>query len=179
MFGGAAAWVTPGPCRPYPLIRKEFDLPALASATITVTGLGNFILSLNGQRVGEDLFLPLYTDYEPCTRMTDLPFANVHIDRIEREVLNHRILCVEQDMTEYLREGANCIGIRLAEMWYVNYSEELKCCFRLSYVTKDGKKGEIVSDGSMKFHGSEKISISAPCAPAGIPPDIRMRIGRV
>lgn len=158
MFGGAAAWVTPGSGRPYPLIRKEFVLPPLRSAKITITGLGNFILSLNGKRVGEDLFLPLYTDYEPCTRMTDLPFANVHVDRIEREVLNHRILCVEEDVTEYLHEGANCIGIRLAEMWYVNYSDELKCCFRLSYVTATGEVGEIVSDGSLNFHGSEIVS---------------------
>ena len=158
MFGRAAAWVTPGPCRPYPLLRKEFVLPPLKSAKITITGLGNFILSLNGKRVGEDLFLPLYTDYEPCTRMTDLPFANVHIDRIEREVLNHRILCVEEDVTEYLHEGTNCIGIRLAEMWYVNYSDELKCCFRLSYVAENGDTGEIVSDESLKFHGSEIVS---------------------
>lgn len=158
MFGGAAAWVTPGPCRPYPLLRKEFTLPPIRSARITITGLGNFILSLNGKRVGEDLFLPLYTDYEPCTRMTDLPFANVHIDRIEREVLNHRILCVSEDVTEYLHEGVNCIGIRLAEMWYVNYSDELKCCFRLSYEGMDGTVGEIVSDGTLLTHGSEITS---------------------
>lgn len=157
MFGRAATWVTPGAGRPYPLIRKEFRLPRIRSAEITITGLGNFILSLNGKRVGEDLFLPLYTDYEPCTRMTDLPFANVHIDRIEREVLNHRVLCVKTDVTDYLNEGENCIGIRLAQMWYVNYSDELKTCFRLTYVAEDGTEGEIVSGGDMLFHGSEIV----------------------
>ena len=155
MFGGAAAWVTPGAGRPYPLIRKEFVLPRIRTAEITITGLGNFILSLNGKRVGEDLFLPLYTDYEPCTRMTDLPFADVHIDRIEREVLNHRVLCVRTDVSEYLREGANCIGIRLATMWYVNYSDELKTCFRLTYVAEDGTEGEVVSGADMCWHASE------------------------
>ena len=155
MFGGAATWVTPGAGRPYPLIRKEFTLPRIRSAEITITGLGNFILSLNGKRVGEDLFLPLYTDYEPCTRMTDLPFADVHIDRIEREVLNHRVLCVREDVTDYLQEGENCIGIRLAQMWYVNYSDELKACFRLTYVAEDGSEGEIVSTTDMRWHSSE------------------------
>ena len=155
MFGGAAAWVTPGAGRPYPLIRKEFSLPCIRKAEIIITGLGNFILSLNGKRVGEDLFLPLYTDYEPCTRMTDLPFADVHIDRIEREVLNHRVLCVKADVTDYLREGLNCIGVRLASMWYVNYSDELKTCFQLTYVAEDGTCGEIVSDADMQWHLSE------------------------
>jgi hypothetical protein len=157
IFGRTAAWVTPGPCCPYPLIRKEFDLPKLRKATITITGLGNFFLFLNGRRVSDDLFLPLYTDYEPCTRMTDLPFANVHIDRIEREQLNHRVLCLEWDVTDYLSAGKNCIGIRLAQMWYVNYSDELKCCFRLSYEAEDGTTGEIVSDESLLFHGSEIV----------------------
>ena len=157
IFGRTAAWVTPGPCCPYPLLRKEFTLPKLRSATITITGLGNFFLFLNGRRVSDDLFLPLYTDYEPCTRMTDLPFANVHIDRIEREELNHRILCPEWDVTDYLNEGVNCIGIRLAQMWYVNYSDELKCCFRLRYEAEDGTGGEIVSDETMLWHGSEIV----------------------
>ena len=157
IFGRTAAWVTPGPCCPYPLIRKEFDLPKLRKATITITGLGNFFLFLNGRRVSDDLFLPLYTDYEPCTRMTDLPFANVHIDRIEREQLNHRVLCLEWDVTDYLSAGKNCIGIRLAQMWYVNYSDELKCCFRLSYEAEDGTTGEIVSDDGLLFHGSEIV----------------------
>lgn len=158
IFGKAAAWVTPGPCCLYPLLRKEFDLPKIRSAEITITGLGYFFLFLNGRRVSDDLFLPLYTDYEPCTRMTDLPFANVHIDRIEREVLNHRVLCLNWDVTDYLTEGRNCIGIRLAQMWYVNYSDELKCCFRLRYVAEDGTSGEIVSDETLRFHESEVVS---------------------
>ncbi len=158
IFGGAARWVTPGAGRPYPLLRKEFSLPPLRSAQITVTGLGNFILSLNGKRVGEDLFLPLYTDYEPCTRMTDLPFSPVHVDRIEREELNHRILCVREDITEYLRPGKNCIGIRLASMWYVNYSDELKCCFTIDYETLDGERGSVVSDAEVLYHESEIVS---------------------
>lgn len=158
IFGKAAAWVTPGPCCLYPLLRKEFDLPKIRSAKITITGLGNFFLYLNGKRISDELFLPLYTDYEPCTRMTDLPFANVHVDRIEREVLNHRVLCLEWDVTDYLSEGKNCIGIRLAQMWYVNYSDEVKCCFRLCYEAEDGTCGEIVSDDALHFHGSEIVS---------------------
>ena len=158
IFGRTAAWVTPGPCCPYPLLRKEFELPKLRSATITITGLGNFFLFLNGRRVSDDLFLPLYTDYEPCTHMTDLPFANVRVDRIEREELNHRVLCLKWNVTDYLREGKNCIGIRLAQMWYVNYSDELKCCFTLRFEAEDGSVGEIVSDETILFHGSEIVN---------------------
>ena len=158
MFGGAAGWVTPGTGCPYPYMRRVFRLPPLKSATITVTGLGNFILSLNGQRVGEDLFLPLYTDYEPCTRMTDLPFSPVHVDKIEKEELGHRILCVQEDVTAYLHAGENCLGIRLAPMWYVNYSNLVKCCFRLSYIGLDGSSGEIVSDRDMKTAPSHIVS---------------------
>ncbi len=158
VFGKAASWVTPGDGLSYPYIRRAFRLPPLKSAVITITGLGNFILSLNGRRVGEDLFLPLYTDYEPCTRMTDLPFSPVHVDRIEKEELGHRILCIREDVTEYLRAGENCIGIRLAPMWYVNYSDLVKCCFCLAYTASDGSTGEIVSDGQLKTAPSHIVS---------------------
>jgi hypothetical protein len=50
------------PCRPY--VQKEFNAGAgLVSAKAFICGLGWFEMRLNGAKVGEDYFVPGFTDY--------------------------------------------------------------------------------------------------------------------
>ena len=47
------------------LLRREFDLPRkIADATVYVCGLGHYELSINGRKVGDGEFTPLWSDYE-------------------------------------------------------------------------------------------------------------------
>ena len=73
-----------------PRLRRavELDKP-VSRATASVTGLGHYVLSINGERVGRDLLAPGWTD----------PAKTV--------------LYNTYDVTEHLRQGANAVGIGL------------------------------------------------------------------
>ena len=47
------------------ILRGKFSVSEVKKATLRVLGLGFFHCYINGRRVGDDLFLPLTTDYEP------------------------------------------------------------------------------------------------------------------
>ncbi|MCA0938705.1 glycoside hydrolase family 78 protein [Salipiger pacificus] len=81
--------------RPADYLRRTFDLPeAPVRAFVYVTALGLYELHLNGQRVGEDVMAPGWTDYHTRTEYT------VH------------------DVTAELRAGRNALGAILGEGWY-------------------------------------------------------------
>ena len=47
------------------LLRKDFEVPRkVADATVYVCGLGHYELSINGQKVGDGEFTPLWSDYD-------------------------------------------------------------------------------------------------------------------
>ena len=82
--------------RPAPLLRRRFDLPAAPErARLYVTALGLYDAFVNGQRVGEEWLTPGWTDY------------------------NVRVQYQTYDVTGLLREGANLLGVRLGDGWYV------------------------------------------------------------
>ena len=83
---------------PCPFMRKEFQSDKkIKSATIYVSSLGLFELSLNGQRVGSDYFTPGWTNY------------------------NKRVYYFTYDVTNLVQPGENAIGAILAEGWYADY----------------------------------------------------------
>ncbi len=83
------------PARQY---RKEFTSPKqVKRATIYATALGIYELYLNGQRVGDALFAPGWTDY------------------------HQRAYYWTYDVTSQVRRGGNAIGAWLADGWYSGY----------------------------------------------------------
>ena len=55
---------TPWPAQPVDSLRKKFSVPkTVNSARIYSTALGTYQLYLNGQRVGNDILAPGWTDY--------------------------------------------------------------------------------------------------------------------
>jgi len=123
-------------------LRKEFNLESktIEKARVYVTGLGNYVLFLNGQRVGNDLLTPGWTHYP---------------ERMEYQVY---------DVKELLTSGANAAGAVLGNMWWSGglgwqggqkYSEgPLKFLMQLQVEFADGSSQTFVSDQSWKWTDS-------------------------
>lgn len=82
---------------PAPHLRTTFtvdDDTAITRATLYATALGLFECSLNGERIGDDVFAPGWTEYSK---------------RVE-----HRTY----DVTNMLVSGDNCLGAVLGDGWY-------------------------------------------------------------
>jgi len=78
--------------------RKEFNAHGhVKRATLYATALGIYELHLNGQRVGDALFAPGWTDYR------------------------QRAYYQTYDVTPLVRAGTNVIGAWLADGWYAGY----------------------------------------------------------
>ncbi len=81
-----------------PWFRKPFDVEGrIQRATLYATARGLFECHLNGQRVGEDVFAPEWTDYDK------------------------RIQYRAYDVTEQVQAGANVLGAVLGDGWYSGY----------------------------------------------------------
>ncbi len=77
------------------LLRKGFQAPKkIAEATVYVTGLGHYELSINGRKVGDGEFTPLWSDYHKTV------YYSVF------------------DVTDHLRKGENALGMLLGNGFY-------------------------------------------------------------
>lgn len=128
------------PAAPY--LRKPFSVQGkIKKASLYVTSLGVFEMSLNGKKIGKDLLAPGWSDY------------------------NKRIYYKTYDVSDHLNQGVNAIGGILGDGWYAGYvgPKELSnprnrelyglhpalfCQLEIEY--EDGKKESIVSDESWK-----------------------------
>ncbi|MBO1510694.1 alpha-L-rhamnosidase [Metabacillus bambusae] len=138
-----AKWITPNPeeldpmSEPAFLLRKEFDLKdGIASARIYATGVGLYEISLNGDRVGDELLTPGWTSY--CQRIQYQTY----------------------DVTAQLNEQSNAIGVMLADGWYKGnlawegksniYGEKRGVLIQLVVHYHDGTEEVIVTDETWK-----------------------------
>lgn len=79
-------------------LRKSFAVhKKIKKATAYTTALGLYELRLNGHKVGDDYFLPGWTDYDK------------------------RLYYQTFDITTMLQEGENVIGAVIADGWYAGY----------------------------------------------------------
>lgn len=94
----------------FPILRSELSLPEdceIIKATLRAVGLGYFYCLFNGERVTEDEYLPLATDYEP---RNDYP--------TDESLAGHRIYVPEFDVTDKICRGKNSIVIHCGGGWY-------------------------------------------------------------
>jgi len=89
------------------ILRGHFSVHNARKAMLRVAGLGFFHCYLNGQRVGEDLFLPLNSEYEP---RKDYPLGE--------KLTSHHLYVPEYDVTPLLKDGDNVIVIHCGAGWY-------------------------------------------------------------
>ena len=85
-----------------PMMRRDFSIDnPIVSAIVSVCGLGFYELSLNGERVGDRLLEPAFTNYDK------------------------RVLYSVYDLTDLLTNGTNTLGLILANGWYNHTNHSL------------------------------------------------------
>lgn len=89
------------------ILRGRFSVEGAEKAVLRVIGLGFFHCFINGERVGNDLFLPLSTDFE---KRENYPVGEI--------ISGHRIYVPEYDITPMLKDGENVIAIHFGGGWY-------------------------------------------------------------
>lgn len=154
---GSAKWICTDKNIASPLFRKEFSASNVKKAEITICGLGFFELHINGKRVSDDLLVPAFSQY--CLR--DL---SNHYPEGQDE-MSYRAYAMRYDITPYLAEGENALGIQLGKGWYDLSPDgedptwkrygDAKLCFRIDIEYADGTKAEILSDENLKCAESE------------------------
>jgi len=132
------------PEKAFPYLRKDFVLgKSIAKARLYATALGLYELHLNGQRVGDHLFAPDWTDYDK---------------RVRYQVY---------DITSLLKPGANTLAGFVGNGWYCGHIGnggfqawgKVPALFAQLEVTyTDGRVDRIVTDGSWKEHPGPIIS---------------------
>ena len=136
-----ARWIffdgnNPSCSAPCPHFRREFTLSKpLKRAVLYVTARGLFEVRLNGKRVGEDHFVPGWTDFRK------------------------QIQYLSYDVTELLPEGVNTAGAVLGDGWYSGYlsgrkrntyGDHPELLFQLEITYADGSAESLLSDETWK-----------------------------
>jgi hypothetical protein len=131
-----AQWITGGSGTALPIFRKEFTVnKTLARALVSICGLGQFELRVNGSNVSDAVMEPSWTNYT----------KNCHY--------------VTYDVTKALVQGSNALGVLLGNGMYnvpasSRYAKftgsfgSLKLILRLQMEFTDGSKDAVVSDTS-------------------------------
>ena len=144
MFG-AAVWLAHAEAdkmKGY-VLRAHVEARGVKRATLRVLGMGVFDAYINGRRVGEDLFLPLCSDYEA---RENHPMGET--------VTGHRLYVPEFDVTELLAEGDNTLAVHFGGGWYTydrDYGDferrygDPKVIYRLILETEDGIREAVSS----------------------------------
>ncbi len=119
-----------------PLLRKEFNVAKpVQRAWVYASALGLYELRLNGQKVGNDLFAPGWTDYRK------------------------RVQYQRHDVTALVKTGANALGATLAPGWFAGriawfkndmYGQQMFFATQLHVEFADGTQQVIATDGSWK-----------------------------
>ncbi len=120
-----------------PYFRKEFQVnKKISHATVFITGLGHYELSVNGEKIGDRFLSPGWTDYRKTCLYNTF------------------------DITENLRNGSNAFGV-IAGNGFYNINRERyrklviaygapKMIMKLELTYTDGTKEIVVSDNSWK-----------------------------
>ncbi len=135
----SAEWIyfdgnNPSHSAPCPYLRKEFSVnKEIKCARLYVTARGLYEMSFNGKRVGEDYFVPGWTDFAK------------------------QIQYMSYDVGNLLQPGVNAVGAILGDGWYCGYlsgrrrniyGDTPQLLAQLEITYRDGSRETIVSDNS-------------------------------
>ena len=142
-----AKWITARQAQGAPLFRKAFTLTRkVQKAKAFVTAGGYFELYVNGQRVGEDMMVPNFTNY---TTREGLDKGGI---ALENKFTAYRVLYLSYDVTQLLQSGRNALGAILGDGFYRSSSHRvgtfgepcLLCQLEVTY--DDGTTKRICTD---------------------------------
>jgi alpha-L-rhamnosidase len=132
------------PSAAVPMLRKEVKLAdkPVAKARLFVTALGLYEIHINGQRVGDHLLAPDWTDYRK---------------RVRYQVYDVDLL---------LKKGQNTLAALLANGWYCGhvgwaaqiYGKRPALLAQLEVTYTDGSVERIVTDATWKVHASPVLA---------------------
>ncbi|TCC91570.1 alpha-L-rhamnosidase [Pedobacter frigiditerrae] len=137
-----ASWIetaipTDGKVGSAPMFAKQFDLNGeIKSARLYITAHGLYEATLNGKRVGNELFTPGWTSY------------------------NKRLQYQTYDVSSLLKKGTNATLVTLGDGWYRGnlefnnkrnlYGKEVALLYQLEISLTNGSKIVVNSDGTWK-----------------------------
>lgn len=123
------------------MLRQEFPIEGgVKNAKVYISGLGHYELTLNGKKIGNSEFAPLWTDYDKTV------YYNIY------------------DLTAAIKKGSNAIGVLLGNGMYNVIGERYSkffvsfgpptLFFKMIIEYKDGSEEVVSSDGSWKYSES-------------------------
>lgn len=123
--------------KPCTYLRKDFQIPnGILKATAYVTALGVYELYINGQRMGDSVLTPGFTDYR------------------------QRVHYQAYDVTHLLKDSLNTLGAILGEGWYSGhigmrakrnyYGTFPQFLLQINMTLSDGNQTTLVTDQSWK-----------------------------
>lgn len=141
-------WICSDPQVQTPMFVKKFTVSKTKKAEIDVSGLGYFVLLVNGVRVSNP-FVPAQTDY--MKRDTANFKYPIH------DTFTHKVFYLNYNITEHIVEGENEISIIVGNGWFrqplriaegnVSYSPLVCAVFDIKITDQNGTR-IISSDGS-------------------------------
>ena len=136
--------VLPGASSALPYLRKSFEMKApVQRAVLYATALGLYEVHINGQRVGDHVLAPDWTDYRK------------------------RVRYQAYDVTTLLQTGSNAIGALLANGWFSGhignggnefFGKEPAFLAQLEVTYADGHTEKVATDDTWKSHDSPILS---------------------
>jgi hypothetical protein len=123
-----------------PQFRKEFKIDKnIKSATLFISGLGQYEAYMNGAKIGSDFLDPAWTNYRKTC------FYNAF------------------DVTRYLRKGANVLGVILGNgMFFIPQERYTKFVIAYGYPQMRAKLILTYMDGSREAIGTNRSFKTAP-----------------
>jgi alpha-L-rhamnosidase len=124
------------------MLRKSFSVnKEIKEAVVYISGLGHYELTINGKKIGNSEFAPLWTDYDKTVNFNTYELT-----------------------AEELKKGENVIGVLLGNGMYNTLAERYSkfyvsfgpptLFFKMKVIYKDGSEDIIKSDESWKYSKS-------------------------
>ncbi len=124
------------------MLRKSFEVKKqIKEAVVYISGLGHYELTINGRKIGNSEFAPLWTDYDKTVNYNTYELSD-----------------------EELQNGENVIGVLLGNGMYNTLAERYSkfymsfgpptLFFKMKVVYKDGSEDIIKSDETWKYSKS-------------------------
>lgn len=140
-----------------PMFRKSFTTDrSVKQARAYICGLGYCELHLNGNKAGDQVLTPNWTDYDK-REMGGMLYPY-------KDKSNKRVLYITHDITKMLNQGENAVGVILGNGWYNQRERKAegslwygspRMILQLNIEYTDGSSESIVSDTSWDCSSSE------------------------
>ena len=133
-----AEWISRGTTKPFYALKEIKIEEDISEAYISISGLGQFKLAINGEKVGNHELDPGWTDY------------------------NKQIQYVTFDVKDYLKMGTNQFSVEIANGWYLGDTSEGRHFYTLDKGYKTfGSQLCLLAQIHIKFSdGREEIIIT-------------------